>query len=139
KQDLADFYRSVWDWMAPHVVGRPLALVRCPDGTKGECFFQKHASAGLLETRLRTVIDSKGRQVIAVEDLDGLLSLVQAGVLEVHVRGSRIDHLDLCDRIVFDLDPGEGVSWEDIVAAARDVRERLSALRLASFVKLSGG
>jgi bifunctional non-homologous end joining protein LigD len=85
------------------------------------------------------VIDSKGRQVIAVEDLDGLLSLVQAGVLEVHVRGSRIDHLDLCDRIVFDLDPGEGVSWEDIVAAARDVRERLSALRLASFVKLSGG
>ena len=94
KQDLADYYRSVWDWMAPHVVDRPLALVRCPDGTTGQCFFQKHASAGLTEKNLRTVIDSKKRQIIAVEDLDGLLSLVQAGVLEVHVRGSMIDHLD---------------------------------------------
>ena len=94
--------------MAPQVVDRPLALVRCPDGTAGQCFFQKHASAGLTEKNLRTVIDSKKRQIIAVEDLDGLLSLVQAGVLEVHVRGSMIDHLDICDRIVFDIDPGDG-------------------------------
>ena len=79
KQDLADYYRSVWDWMAPHVVNRPLALVRCPEGTKGQCFFQKHASAGLTEQRLRTVIDSNKRQIIAIEHLDGLLSLVQAG------------------------------------------------------------
>ena len=77
--------------------------------------------------------------MIAVEDLDGLLSLVQAGVLEVHVRGSTIDRLDLCDRIVFDIDPGAGVGWADIVAAAREVRERLAAIDLESFVKLSGG
>jgi bifunctional non-homologous end joining protein LigD len=139
KQDLADYYHAVWDWMAPQVVDRPLALVRCPDGTTGQCFFQKHASAGLTEKKLRTVIDSKGRQIIAVEDLDGLLSLVQAGVLEVHVRGSMIDHLELCDRIVFDIDPGEGIGWADIVGAARDVRERLAAIDLQSFVKLSGG
>jgi bifunctional non-homologous end joining protein LigD len=139
KQDLADYYRSVWELMAPHVVGRPLALVRCPDGTKGQCFFQKHASAGLTEQNLHTVTDSKGRQVIAVDDLGGLLSLVQAGVLEVHVRGSTIDHLDVCDRIVFDIDPGEDVSWAQVVGAARDVRERLAALDLQSFVKLSGG
>jgi len=139
KQDLADYYRDVWTWMAPHVVGRPLSLVRCPEGTKGECFFQKHASAGLDDKNLRTVIDRKGRQVIAVDDVDGLLSLVQAGVLEVHVRGSMIDRLDLCDRIVFDLDPGEDIGWTDIVAAARDVRERLKHIGLESFVKLSGG
>jgi bifunctional non-homologous end joining protein LigD len=139
KQDLADYYRLVWDWMAPHVVNRPLALVRCPEGTKGQCFFQKHASAGLTEQRLRTVIDNNKRQIIAVEDIDGLLSLVQAGVLEVHVRGSLIDHLDRCDRIVFDIDPGDGVAWAEVVAAARDVRERLAALELESFVKLSGG
>lgn len=139
KQDLADYYRSVWGWMAPHVVGRPLALVRCPDGTKGQCFFQKHASAGLSEKNLHTVIDSKGRQIIAVEDLDGLLSLVQAGVLEVHVRGSTIDHLDVCDRIVFDIDPGDGVPWTGVIAAARDVRDRLAAIKLESFVKLTGG
>jgi bifunctional non-homologous end joining protein LigD len=77
--------------------------------------------------------------VIAVEDLDGVLSLVQAGVLELHVRGSTIDRLDVCNRIVFDIDPGEGVSWAGVVAAARDVRERLAALDLESFVKLSGG
>jgi bifunctional non-homologous end joining protein LigD len=139
KQDLADYYRDVWTWMAPHVVGRPLSLVRCPDGTKGECFFQKHASAGLTEKNLRTVTDTKGRQVIAVEEVEGLLSLVQAGVLEVHVRGSTIDRLDLCDRIVFDLDPGEGITWADIVEAARDVRQRLEHIGLESFVKLSGG
>jgi bifunctional non-homologous end joining protein LigD len=139
KQDLADYYRSVWDWMAPHLVSRPLALLRCPDGTSGQCFFQKHASAGLSEKSLHTVIDRKGRQIIAVEDLDGLLSLVQAGVLELHVRGSTIGHLDVCDRIVFDIDPGDGVAWADVVAAARDVRERLAAIDLQSFVKLSGG
>ena len=65
--------------------------------------------------------------------------LVQAGVLEVHVRGSTIDHLDVCDRIVFDIDPGDGVSWAEVVAAARDVRERLAAIDLESFVKLTGG
>jgi bifunctional non-homologous end joining protein LigD len=139
KQDLADYYGAVWDRMAPQVVGRPLALVRCPEGTKGQCFFQKHAAAGLDEKALHTVIDPKGRQVIGVDDLDGLLALVQAGVLEVHVRGAMIDRLDICDRIVFDLDPGEGVPWSAMVAAARDVRERLAALELESFVKLSGG
>ncbi|MCC6888266.1 MAG: DNA ligase D [Hyphomicrobiales bacterium] len=139
KQDLADYYTAIWDWMAPHLVNVPLSLVRCPDGTTGECFFQKHASAGLNDERLRSVIDSKGRQVIAVEDLAGLLSLVQAGVLEVHVRGSTIDRLDLCRRIVFDIDPGEGVTWKDTVEAAREVRERLAIIGLDCFVKLSGG
>jgi bifunctional non-homologous end joining protein LigD len=81
KQDLADYYRAVWKWMAPHLVNRPIALLRCPEGTKGECFFQKHIAAGLSEDMLRVVTDKKGRQVIAVDSLDGLLSLVQAGVL----------------------------------------------------------
>jgi bifunctional non-homologous end joining protein LigD len=139
KQDLADYYRDVWEWMAPHVKGRALALVRCPDGTKGQCFFQKHASAGLSEENLHTVTDSNKRQILAVESIEGLLSLVQAGVLEVHVRGANIDSLDVCDRIVFDLDPGEGLGWSDIVAAAQDVRDRLAALDLEAFVKLSGG
>ena len=139
KQALADYYRAVWRCMAPHLIDRPLALVRCPDGTKGECFFQKHASAGLDDKYLKMVIDKNRRQVLAVEDLDGLLSLVQAGVLEVHVRGSRIDRLDICDRIVFDIDPGPDVAWTQVVAAARDVRARLAAIDLVSFVKLSGG
>jgi bifunctional non-homologous end joining protein LigD len=139
KQDLAAYYQQVWPWMAPHLVDRPLALVRCPEGIKGECFFQKHASAGLDDKHLKTIIDRNRRQVVAVEDIDGLLSLVQAGVLEIHVRGSLITSLDICDRIVFDIDPGPGVEWSEVVAAARDVRTRLAALDLTSFVKLSGG
>ena len=78
KKDLADYYTAAWDWMAPYVVDRPLALVRCPDGTKGECFFQKHASAGLAEQHLKTVIDMNKRQIIAIEDLNGL-ALAGAG------------------------------------------------------------
>jgi bifunctional non-homologous end joining protein LigD len=139
KQNLADYYRDVWDWMAPQVTGRPLALLRCPDGTAGQCFFQKHASAGLSEQNLHTVTDGNKRQILAVESIEGLLSLVQAGVLEVHVRGSKIENLDICDRIIFDLDPGEDLGWPDIVAAAQDVRDRLAAVELESFVKLSGG
>jgi bifunctional non-homologous end joining protein LigD len=139
KQDLADYYTLVWERMAPQVLNRPLSLVRCPDGTGGECFFQKHVSAGLSGANLRMVIDAKGRQIIAIDDLDGLASLVQAGVLEVHVRGSCLDRLDLCDRMVFDIDPGQDIAWSQVVAAARDVRARLAAVGLQSFVKLTGG
>jgi bifunctional non-homologous end joining protein LigD len=139
KQNLIDYYRSVWQWMAPQLVDRPLALLRCPDGTSGECFFQKHVSAGLSQDKLRSVTDRKGRQIIALDDIEGLFSLVQAGTLEIHVRGSLIDRLDVCDRIVFDIDPGANVGWSEVVAAAREVRARLGALKLESFVKLTGG
>jgi len=139
KQDLATYYLSVWDWMAPHVIARPLALVRCPEGTKGECFFQKHIAGTIKESPLRHPVDAKEHDVIAVENPDDLLTLVQSGALEIHVRGSRLESLELCDRVVFDLDPGEGVSWQEIVDAARETRDRLKAEKLESFVKLSGG
>ncbi len=139
KEDLAEYYVSVWDWMAPHVVDRPLALVRCPGGTKGQCFFQKHIAENVKDSPLRHAVDAKEHDVIAVEKLDDVIALVQTGTLEIHTRGSRLEKLELCDRIVFDLDPGEGVAWKEIVAAARDVRERLDALKLKSFAKLSGG
>ncbi|MGH7248771.1 MAG: non-homologous end-joining DNA ligase, partial [Pseudomonadota bacterium] len=139
KEDLAVYYVGVWDWMAPHLLGRPLALVRCPDGTKGECFFQKHIAASVKESPLRHPVAAEEHDVIAVDNLEELIALVQSGALEIHVRGSRLDSLEACDRIVFDLDPGEGVAWGDTVAAARETRERLKKCRLESFVKLSGG
>ncbi|MBX6424478.1 MAG: DNA ligase D [Variibacter sp.] len=138
KQGLADYYASVWDWMAPHVVNRALSLVRCPEGAGAPCFFQKHASAGLDSERLRLVPED-GDHVIAIDDLDGLLALVQAGVLEIHVRGSTLARLDAANRIVFDLDPGPDVGWSDVVGAAREVRERLESLGLVSYVKTTGG
>lgn len=139
KQDLARYYEMVWERMAPHVVRRPLALVRCPSGVGGQCFFQKHATAGLTGTHLERVTDRKGEELIYIDDLDGLLSLVQAGVLEVHHWGSTVDHVETCDRMVFDLDPGDGVGWSDVVHGARELRERLQALGLESFLKTSGG
>jgi bifunctional non-homologous end joining protein LigD len=138
KKDLATFYADIWDWIAPHVVRRPLALLRCPDGAGENCFMQKHAHATFDRAKIVSV-DDGGDEVIAIDRLEGLIALVQSGVLEVHVWGTTIDQLDLCDRLVFDLDPGPGVDWKSVIAAAREVRQRLDDLGLDSFVKTSGG
>jgi bifunctional non-homologous end joining protein LigD len=139
KQMLAEYYETVWDRMRPHVAGRVLSLVRAPDGIGGQTFYQKHASAGMDRERLRLVKEPDGEESISIDDLGGLVSLAQAGVLEVHVRGSTIEHLEDANRLVFDLDPGPGVDWKDVIAAAREVRERLTDLKLTSFVKTTGG
>jgi bifunctional non-homologous end joining protein LigD len=138
KQDLADYYRDIWDWIAPHVVRRPLALLRCPDGASGECFFQKHAHSTFNQGHILRQRVGK-EEIIAIEDLNGLIALAQAGVLEVHVWGSTLDQIDLCDRLVFDLDPGPGVEWADVVAATKELRDRLAALKLKSLIKTTGG
>jgi bifunctional non-homologous end joining protein LigD len=139
KEGLADYYVGVWEWMAPHLVGRPLALVRCPEGATASCFYQKHASAGVERKWLHLVDEPDGNEVITVDHLDGLITLVQAGVLEIHTRGTDTSSLETCNRLVFDLDPGPGVEWDDIVRAARDVRQRLKDIGLTSFLKTSGG
>jgi bifunctional non-homologous end joining protein LigD len=139
KEALAAYYVDVWKLMAPHLVDRPLAIVRCPDGIAGECFFQKHIASNIKDSPLRHVVQSKEHDVIAVEKLSDLIELAQFGALEIHVRGSRLDRLELCDRIVFDLDPDESVGWKEIVAAAQEIRDRLKAQKLKSFAKLSGG
>jgi bifunctional non-homologous end joining protein LigD len=139
KKDLAAYYVSVWDWIGPQIVNRALSLLRAPEGVGGETFFQKHIAANVKSSPLRRDVAGKDHDVIAVQTVEDLVALVQSGALEIHVRGSRLDSLETCDRIVFDLDPGEGVAWPQIVAAAREVRERLRADKLESFVKLSGG
>jgi bifunctional non-homologous end joining protein LigD len=138
KKDLADYYADIWEWIAPHIVRRPLALLRCPDGAGENCFVQKHAHSTFDRSKIISV-DDNGEEVIALDRLEGLIALVQSGVLEVHVWGTTIDRLDRCDRLVFDLDPGPDVEWKAVIAAARDVRERLDDLGLESFVKTSGG
>ncbi|HEX4408984.1 MAG TPA: DNA ligase D [Xanthobacteraceae bacterium] len=139
KSNLAEYYVSVWDHMSPHVVDRPLAIVRAPEGVGGETFFQKHIASNIKDSALRHVVDAKEHDVIAVEKIDDLIALVQSGALEIHVRGSQLEKLEICDRIVFDLDPGEGVSWKAMIAAAQETRDRLKAEKLESFAKLSGG
>jgi len=142
KEGLADYYTDVWRHIAPFIVGRPLALLRCPTGITGQSFFQKHAWKGL-NSNIVTVKDptdtADEEPLIAINDLDGLIGLVQAAVLEIHPWGSTITDWEKPDTIIMDLDPGEGVSWETVIAGANEVRERLEKAGLAAFVKTSGG
>jgi bifunctional non-homologous end joining protein LigD len=137
KQGLAAFYSEIADWVLPHVIGRPLSLVRCPTGVGNECFFQKHAWTGMGKAVRRRKIP--GEEVLYIEDLDGLIALVQSGVLEIHPWGSRIASVEQPDRVTIDLDPAEDVAWTTLIEAALEVRERLRARGLESFVKTTGG
>ncbi|MBX9590000.1 MAG: DNA ligase D [Hyphomonadaceae bacterium] len=139
KQGLADFYSEIWPWIAPHVVNRPLALVRCPGGIDEGCFFQKHAWAGIGQHIIRTSDPEGGEELLAIKDVEGLLSLVQASVLEIHVWGAKLDNIEKPDGMTFDLDPDAAVAWPDVVSAALEVRDRLIKLGLQSFVKTTGG
>ena len=141
KRELADYYERVWRLMAPHVVSRPLALLRCPEGTAEECFFQKHAWKGI-SPEILTVADpqdDEGKPLIAIDSLDGLIGLVQGAALEIHPWQARLDDLERPDQIVLDLDPGEGVAWSAMIAAARQARERLETAGLVPFLKMTGG
>lgn len=141
KEGLADYYTEVWRYIAPYIVGRPLALLRCPSGITGQMFFQKHAWKGL-NKNIVLVNDPKDKDdepLIAINDLDGLMGLVQSAVLEIHPWGSMVADWERPDTIIMDLDPGEGVTWETIITAAEETRERLRDAELNSFVKTSGG
>lgn len=141
KQGLADYYTQVWPKIAPFIVARPLALLRCPDGITEACFFQKHAWRGINKA-IRLVPDPKdkgGEPLLTISDFDGLIALVQAGTLEIHPWGAPLAGLEKPDMLIFDLDPGPGVGWPQVIEAAKEVRARLEADGMAAFVKTSGG
>lgn len=138
KQGLAEFYTDIAEWILPHITGRVLSLVRCPGGVGKSCFYAKHIWDGADKSLLPVDI-GEAEPMLAIRDLDGLIALVQANVLEIHPWGSRVETLEKPDRIIFDLDPGEDVAWEEVIEGAFEVRERLKKLRLESFVKTTGG
>ncbi|RWK57384.1 DNA ligase D [Mesorhizobium sp.] len=141
KEGLADYYAEVWRYASPYIVGRALALVRCPNGISGEQFFQKHAWKGL-NPNIVLVHDPKDppdERLISINDLDGLIGLVQSAALEIHPWGSTVSDWERPDTIIMDLDPGEGVSWEAVIEAAVETRDRLNDAGLVPFVKTSGG
>ena len=137
KQGLADYYADIAEWILPHVANRPLSLVRCPSGIEGSCFFQKHAWNGMSKAVQHRAID--GEDILFIDDLEGLIALVQSGVLEIHAWGSPMENPETPDRIVMDLDPAEDVPWTALIDAALEVRERLGDAGLESFVKTTGG
>jgi bifunctional non-homologous end joining protein LigD len=139
KQGLAEFYAEIADWILPHLVGRPLSLLRHPEGINEKGFFQKHAWAGLGDSVRRMPVPNDEQPMLVIDDLPGLLELVQASVLEIHPWGAKADRPELPDRVTIDLDPGDNVPWQRVIDAAHDVRRRLAALKLESFVKTTGG
>ncbi len=143
KLEIARYYEMVAPWMVPQVSGRPLTLLRCPNGYDSACFFQKNAE-GAPEQEIRRVEipDLKGdvnSTYLYVDDAAGLVALLQMGVLEIHIWGSKQQTLELPDRITFDLDPGPGVTWEAVLDGARLVRSTLAELGLESLVMTTGG
>ena len=142
KEQLARYYVAVAPLMLPHVAGRPLSLVRCPQGQGGQCFYQKHwthtVPAGLGTVDIEELDDEPGDYVF-VRDVRGLVALVQYGVLELHIWGARADDVDKPDRVVFDLDPAPDVQWADVMVTARDVKALLGECGLDSWIKTSGG
>jgi bifunctional non-homologous end joining protein LigD len=141
KEGLADYYTEVWRFMAPFIVGRPLALLRCPNGIDGKKFFQKHAWKGLSPAivEVKDPTAPAEEPLISINNLDGLMGLVQAAALEIHPWGSTVENWEQPDSLTMDLDPGEDVAWEAVISAAREIEQRLKKAGLAAFVKTSGG
>ncbi|CAN5733007.1 non-homologous end-joining DNA ligase [soil metagenome] len=142
KGQLIAYLAVVSEWMLPHVANRPLTLVRCPEGRKKPCFFQKHVLAGsprAIHELPVTETDGQVANYMRVDDMAGLVATAQLGTLELHTWGSRADHVEQPDLMVFDLDPDEGMAWDKIALAAFELRGHLNGLGLRSFVKTTGG
>lgn len=142
KGNIVAYYAAVADAMLPHLVNRPLSLVRCPQGRSKHCFFQKHASGGFPDQLKQVPITEKdggSEDYIYVEDLAGVIAGVQMNSLEFHIWASRIDRLEKPDRIIFDIDPDEGLGFSDVRQAALDIRDRLSSIGLTTFPMVTGG
>jgi bifunctional non-homologous end joining protein LigD len=142
KGQLADYYEAIAGLMLPWAAQRPISLVRCPQGRAKKCFFQKHDSGSFGAHVHHVPIREKDGQTedyLYVEDAAGLLACVQMGTIEFHGWGSRTTDVEAPDRMVFDLDPDEGLDFGDVKSAAKDIHDRLADIGLTSFAMLSGG
>jgi bifunctional non-homologous end joining protein LigD len=142
KLDLANYYREMADHLLTYVKDRPLSLVRCPEGYEGECFFQKHhnpSTPDAIETVSIKEKDGGKADYLVIHNAAGVVAAAQVGALELHVWGSRTDSIEKPERIVFDLDPDEGLDFEDVKQAAFELRDVLASVDLKSFPLLTGG
>lgn len=141
KAELVAYFDAMAPLMVLQLENRPLSLLRCPDGIKGECFFQRSPGMGLGADVFPFKWKHKGKdyEYLYIKDKKGLLELAQMGVIEIHPWGSRIDNIDYPDRVIFDLDPDKDVPFEAVKLAAQDVRARLKKQGLESFLKCTGG
>jgi len=142
KGQLADYYEAVASIMLPWAGSRPTSLVRCPQGRAKKCFFQKHDAGSFGEEVKQIAIrekDGHDEPYLYVDTPAGLMTCVQMGTIEFHGWGSRIEDVEKPDRLVFDLDPDEGLAFKDVVSAALHVRDVLAEMGLVTFPMVTGG
>ncbi|WP_374029572.1 DNA ligase D [Bdellovibrio bacteriovorus] len=141
KKQVAEYYQEISKWILPHIADRPLALLRCPEGTSKDCFFQKHIAGKIPPDVTPISIKEKEKleNYLTIDSKEGLLSLSQMSAFELHAWGCRSDRIENPDLIVMDFDPGPGLGFKDVIAAAVELRDLLKDLRLKSFVCVSGG
>ncbi|TPE52976.1 DNA ligase D [Amaricoccus solimangrovi] len=142
KLDVALYYARIGEAMLPHLLRRPVSLVRCPSGKSEDCFFQRHPFTGMPKALGKVAIgdsDGESKIYLTIDDAAGYLALAQFGVVEFHCWGARKDDVEHPDRVILDLDPGAGIGWREIVHAATHVGAELRAMGLVPFVKTSGG
>ena len=141
KGQLAEFYGTASPWMLKDLVDHPISLLRCPEGTKGDCFYQRSRGMGLGKDikPFRWKHKGKSYEYLYINDAKGLIELAQMGAIELHPWGAKVRSIDYPDRLIFDLDPDKGVPFDAVKFAAKDLRQRLKRMGLESYLKCTGG
>ena len=141
KQAVADYYWAIQELILPHLINRPATFIRCPDEIGPDCFYQKHLNHEIDGIDTLGIKDNDGADtdVMVIKNKSGLMGAVQNGAIEFHLWGSSVNQLEKPDRLVFDLDPDEGTSPEQVRQGVRDLKTFLEEIGLQSFLKTSGG